>query len=163
LEAMAAAFGGFWYAVWRMAIRVGSQGPSLWPAFQTHRVAAIMYPPLQHTDLPKHAEQSPEKLWKELAAAQKFSLAEFAYEMRAGDTIYVKEGPLIVGKGTIAWGKRREGLLLSLGVYQMGLNGMMNFPKFASFSRPSSSRFGRYNRPCPGRRLWAAARACPPA
>ncbi len=29
------------------------------------------------------------------------SLRQFVYKMRKGDTIYAKEGPLIVGKGTI--------------------------------------------------------------
>jgi hypothetical protein len=52
-------------------------------------------------DLSKHTEGEPEGKWRTLSPSQYSSLARFAYEIKEGDVIYVKDGPQIVGKGTV--------------------------------------------------------------
>jgi hypothetical protein len=73
----------------------------MWPDCFHYGVAAITYHPFETVDLSKYSEGEPKHLWKKLAPAQKASLHRVAYEMRAGDTIYVKEGPNIVGQGKV--------------------------------------------------------------
>ncbi len=73
----------------------------MWPDCLKHRVAALTYYPLQRTDLRKHPHNQPEALWAELAPAQKANLRRVAYQMKRGDTIYVKEGKHIIGKGIV--------------------------------------------------------------
>jgi hypothetical protein len=58
-------------------------------------------------DLAKYPQGEPRKLWAHLEPSQKASLRRVAYEMKAGDVIYVKEGPWIVGKGIVGGGLRR--------------------------------------------------------
>lgn len=70
-------------------------------------VAAITYSPLEATDLSKYQEGEPKKLWAQLEPTQKASLRRVAYEMKAGDVIYVKRGPEIVGKGVVGGGSER--------------------------------------------------------
>jgi hypothetical protein len=86
---------------WRMAFRVGTNGPSMLPKCQRWGVAAIMYDPLVDTGLSKYGREEPQELWAKLASPQKASLRRVAYEMKAGDFIYVKEGPEIVDRGTV--------------------------------------------------------------
>ena len=86
---------------WRMSFRCGNQGPKMWPDCLKFGVAALTYSPIHETDLGKHAEGEPRELWAKLAPAQKASLKRVAYKMRKGDTIYVKEGKFIIGKGTV--------------------------------------------------------------
>jgi hypothetical protein len=86
---------------WRMSFRVGNHGHEMWSGCVRLGVAAITYYPLERTDLTRYREFEPRKLWNELAVSQKVSLRRVAYEMRGGDIIYVKQGPKIVGKGTI--------------------------------------------------------------
>lgn len=88
-------------AVWRMAFRWGNQGTSSWKECFHGRVAAIGYGPLDQVDLSKYPRYQPKRLWNQLAPAQRASLGRVAYEMRRGDIIYVKEGPYIVGRGTV--------------------------------------------------------------
>jgi len=73
----------------------------MWPDCLKYDVAALTYNPLHNTDLRKHERGEPKRLWAELASAQKASLKRVAYEMKKGDTIYVKEGKYIIGKGTV--------------------------------------------------------------
>ena len=87
---------------WRMAFRVGNQGYSMWPQCLRLGVAAITYEPLLETDLSRHPEGEPRALWNKLEPTQKASLRRVAYEMKAGDIIYVKDGPRIVDKGIVA-------------------------------------------------------------
>lgn len=89
---------------WRIAFRCGNQGPSLWPQCFRLGIAAITYDYIDETDLSKYPPGEPKELWDELAPTQKSSLRRLAYEMRKGDTVYVKEGGKIVGKGTIIGG-----------------------------------------------------------
>ena len=86
---------------WRMSFRAGNHGHEM--SYDCFRlgVAAITYGPLEKTDLSKHLKGQPKKLWAKLEPSQKASLRRVAYEMRAGDVIYVKRGPKIVNKGVV--------------------------------------------------------------
>jgi len=86
---------------WRMAFRVGSGGPEMWPHCLRLGVAAITYSPLAEVDLSKYPQGEPKDLWAKLAPAQKYSLRQVAYVMKKGDVIYAKQGPNIVGKGIV--------------------------------------------------------------
>jgi predicted HNH restriction endonuclease len=88
-------------SIWRMAFKDGSQGQSFWNDLKEQGVAAITYTPLERTDLSKYPKDEPHKLWSRLSPTQKGSLRKVAYNMKPGDTIYVKDGTSIVGKGTI--------------------------------------------------------------
>jgi hypothetical protein len=88
--------------VWRMSLRAGNHGREMWPDCVRLGVAAITYRPLATTDLSKFAHGEPKNLWDELEPSQKASLRRVAYEMAAGDVIYVKQGPKIVDKGIVA-------------------------------------------------------------
>jgi hypothetical protein len=85
-----------------MAFRAGTQGPTLWPECRRLGVAAIQYDPLNDIDLSPGEAAVPNAVWSRLAPAQQRSVKRFAYEMRPGDVIYVKEGPRIVGRGVVA-------------------------------------------------------------
>lgn len=84
-----------------MSFRVGNQGPKMWPYCIDLGVAAITYYPIYDIDLSRHNKLEPKEKWSKLSPSQKYSLACVAYEMKQNDIIYVKEGPKIVGKGTI--------------------------------------------------------------
>jgi hypothetical protein len=86
---------------WRMAFRVGSGGEDLWPDCQRLGVAAMEYRPLDDIDLSRYPEGEPRAAWKKLAPSQQTSLKRLVYDMAEGDVIYVKEGPIIVGKGVV--------------------------------------------------------------
>jgi hypothetical protein len=87
--------------IWRMAFRCGNRGPSLWEECKKYNVAAITYDPLAKFDLTSHKYNEPYSLWKELSPAQKSSLRHVVYDMKNGDTIYVKDGKQIICKGTV--------------------------------------------------------------
>lgn len=87
--------------IWRMAFRCGNQGQSLWKECKKYNVAAITYSPLERFDLTNHKYNEPHSLWKKLSPSQKASLRHVAYDMKSGDTIYVKEGTQIICKGTV--------------------------------------------------------------
>jgi hypothetical protein len=86
---------------WRMSFRVGNHGREMWEDCYKLGVAAIAYRPLVTTNLQKHPRGEPIELWNQLAPAQKASLRRVAYEMKAGDVIFVKKGPKIVGRGVV--------------------------------------------------------------
>ena len=73
----------------------------MWPHCYDLGLAAITYWPLENTDLSKYPEHEPKELWAKLATSQHASLSRVAYEMKGGDVIYVKQGPMIVGKGVV--------------------------------------------------------------
>ncbi|MFA5118808.1 MAG: hypothetical protein WC695_08175 [Candidatus Omnitrophota bacterium] len=87
--------------IWRMAFRCGNQGYSLWKECKKYNVAAITYNSLARIDLTDHKYNEPRSLWNELSPTQKSSLRHVAYDMKNGDTIYVKEGTQIICKGTV--------------------------------------------------------------
>lgn len=86
---------------WRMSFRVGNQGYEMWPRCLRLGVAAITYSSLTETDLSKYPKGEPKDLWDRLEPTQKASLRRVAYEMKAGDVIYVKQGPKIVDRGIV--------------------------------------------------------------
>ncbi|MGA2673361.1 MAG: hypothetical protein ABSE99_09035 [Terracidiphilus sp.] len=89
-----------------MSFRAGNQGKEMWPECLKLGVAAITYYPLANIDLAKYPEGEPRELWAELEPTQKSSLRHVAYEMAAGDIIYVKQGPKIIDKGIVTAGYR---------------------------------------------------------
>ena len=84
-----------------MSFRAGNQGQEMWPDCLRLGVAAITYDPLSRTDLSQYPQFEPRALWNQMAVSQKVSLRRVAYEMQAGDVIYVKQGPKIVDKGIV--------------------------------------------------------------
>jgi hypothetical protein len=86
---------------WRMSFRVGNQGHEMWPECFRRGVAAMTYDPLRKTDLSKYSKGEPKELWAQLQPAQKASLRRIAYEIKADDVIYLKQGPKIVSKGIV--------------------------------------------------------------
>ena len=84
-----------------MAFRAGTNGYDLWPECRKHGIAIIQYGPVNDIDLSKHPVGEPREAWKQLGRTPQTSLRRFVGEMQKGDTIYVKSGPKIVGKGTI--------------------------------------------------------------
>jgi len=89
-------------AIWRMSFRAGTNGEELWPICYRNRVAVIEYTPVDDIDLSRLPAHEPNDVWRQLAPSQAASLKRFVYEMDIGDTIYVKQGPKIVGKGTVS-------------------------------------------------------------
>ena len=86
---------------WRMAFRDGNKGFEMWNQCLANGVAAIAYGGMDF-DLSKHAEGEPARRWSQLSPAQHYSLTKFAYEIKAKDRIYVKQGSQIVGKGRVS-------------------------------------------------------------
>ena len=93
---------------WRMAFREGSQGPDLWKYCLIKGIAAIGYSDKNDVqivgDCRKFTIEEFDEIWKKKwprSGSAKNSLKLFAYEMKEGDIIYAKEGPLIVGKGVV--------------------------------------------------------------
>jgi len=92
---------------WRMAFRAGTNGPEMWDEYcRPLGVAAIEYGPVDDRDFSPYAteEQLPAVMkaaWSQLKPTQRASLRRFLWEMKEGDVIYVKKGPMIVGKGVI--------------------------------------------------------------
>jgi hypothetical protein len=87
-----------------MAFRDGNKGPELWEQCRDNGVAAIAYDHMDF-DLSERPKGEAKECWSRLSPAQQNSLRAFAYRIKAGDTIYVKQGPRIVGKGRVS--KRR--------------------------------------------------------
>jgi hypothetical protein len=91
---------------WRMAFRNGKGGTEMWPHCRRLGVAAITYRPIQDIDFSQFPgeEQFPavvKAAWSQLKGTQPASLRRFLYEMEEEDVIYVKQGPMIVGKGVV--------------------------------------------------------------
>ena len=93
---------------WRMAFRTGTGGDELWPDCRRNRVASIEYPSLDDVDLSQYPQGEPATAWALLAPTQKASIRRFAYEINVGDVIYVKQGPVIAGKGVVSGPYRFE-------------------------------------------------------
>lgn len=88
-------------AAWRMAFRAGTNGYDLWPECRRLGIAIIEYPPFHDLDLGQYPLGEPRDAWQQLAGPQRTSLRRFVGEMSRSDTIYVKSGPKIVGKGIV--------------------------------------------------------------
>jgi hypothetical protein len=83
-----------------MSLRDGTGGDSAWEECRDRGVAVIAYDTMEF-DLSKYEKGEPKNSWSTLSSAQYSSLARFAYGIKEGDVIYVKEGPQIVGRGTV--------------------------------------------------------------
>ncbi len=88
-------------ALWRMAFRDYTDGPSFWSQCQQLGVAAITYRPVADIDFSQHATDHPTPGWSDLQPGEKGCLRHFVHDMAVGDLVYVKEGPLIVGRGIV--------------------------------------------------------------
>lgn len=84
-----------------MAMRVGSSGPPMWDQCFAEGVAAITYDGIGDTDFSNLSLKEARERISHLSSSQKSSLIALAYEMRAGDTIYVKDGGTIIAKGIV--------------------------------------------------------------
>lgn len=84
-----------------MSFRCGTGGPELWSKCYDNGVAAMTYHPFIKTDLTGQTKDRYAKLWKQLKPTQNSSFNRFVYEMKVGDLIYAKNGPMIVGCGII--------------------------------------------------------------
>lgn len=87
--------------VWRMAMRCGSGGYDMSQECIKRGVAAITYGPLEELDLSAFPEGEPQERWAKLAPAQQASLRRIVHEVKKCDTIYVKRGRAIVGRGIV--------------------------------------------------------------
>jgi len=93
---------------WRMAFRIGSQGPEMWEECRKRGIAAIGYytedgGPIVG-DCSKLTEDEYDEIWRRKDpknTAGRASLRNVAYRMQIGDVIYAKQGPYIVGKGSV--------------------------------------------------------------
>jgi hypothetical protein len=89
-------------AVWRMAFRVGDRGYDMWPECQRLGVAAYRADPFRDVDLRRYSSGEPSELWRQLKTNAKSSLKYLAYTVQKWDTIYVKQGTRIVGRGVVS-------------------------------------------------------------
>jgi hypothetical protein len=64
-------------------------------------VAIIEYTPVDDFDLSPYQAGEPKSVWSELWPSQQASLRRLVYDVEVGDVIYVKQGPMIVGKGVV--------------------------------------------------------------
>jgi hypothetical protein len=86
---------------WRMALRVGNQGPSMWEECWKRGVVAITSHFLVRTNLLTYPAFEPRAKWRKLHPTQKSSLGHVAYDMKGGDAIYVREGKSIIAQGKV--------------------------------------------------------------
>jgi len=84
-----------------MAFRAGTNGYDLWPECRKHGIAIIQYGPVNDIDLSQYPVGEPREAWKQLRGSSHTSLRHFVVDIKVGDTIYVKSGPKIVGRGTV--------------------------------------------------------------
>ena len=90
-----------------MAMREGYRGEDMFreKCFD-HHVAAITYRPIRNTDLKGYSNIPGERPpgWRQLAPSQKGSITKFAWRVRAGDTLYVRDSAqpnLLIGCGRV--------------------------------------------------------------
>jgi hypothetical protein len=93
---------------WRMAMKIGNQGPSQFEDCYDLGIAAIGYYDKNDNpvidDCRKYSEDEYNETWRKKRphwSAPRTSLRNVAYRMKKGDIIYVKNGPDIIGKGNI--------------------------------------------------------------
>jgi hypothetical protein len=56
---------------------------------------------VDNIDLSRYAAGEPRSAWSQLWPSQRASLRRFVHEVEAADTLYAKQGPMIVGKGVV--------------------------------------------------------------
>jgi hypothetical protein len=75
-----------------MAMRQGYRGEDMFDEKCRQRnLAAITYEPLRKTDLSRFSPEHKPPGWDRLSASQKGSISKFAWQIRAGDKLYVKD------------------------------------------------------------------------
>jgi hypothetical protein len=87
-----------------MAMRSGYRGEDMFPRCRREGVAAITYTPLLKTNLGVYSPENRPPGWEDLAPSQKGSISKFAWQIRTGDKIYVKDSGqpnLLVGMGHV--------------------------------------------------------------
>jgi hypothetical protein len=89
-------------AIWRMAFRDYTDGPSFWPDCRQRGIATITYHPVADIDFSQHPTDQATPGWADLAPGAAGCLRHFVHDLAGGDVIYVKEGPLIVGRGIVS-------------------------------------------------------------
>ena len=87
--------------VWRMAMRCGNRGSSMFEKCREMGIAAITYRPIHKIDLSRYSKDNLPRAWSQLARSQKSSMANLAFKINQGDIIYVKDGPQIVARGVV--------------------------------------------------------------
>lgn len=126
---------------WRMAFMIGSRGYKMWPDCYERGIAAIGYwaddgePVVE--DCSKLTEDEYNKIWqrkKPKGISDRSSLKKFAYKIKKGDTIYVKEGSYIVGKGIVKSDYKYDPEILKGCAVEWGhyreVDWIKDFPKF---------------------------------
>jgi hypothetical protein len=91
-------------ASWRMAMRRGYRGEDIFKQCFNKRLAAISYNTIFKTDLSRYSPDRRPPGWNGLAASQKGSISKFAWQIRAGDKLYVRDSGrpnLLVGFGYV--------------------------------------------------------------
>lgn len=91
--------------------RRDSEVHELWQPCFDKGLASITYHSLKNKNLIQYKKFFRENAgkypndWSDLSASQKYSLRTFAFEIKQGDTIFVKKGSLIVCKGIVRTGR----------------------------------------------------------
>jgi hypothetical protein len=142
---------------WRMSLRAGNHGREMWPDCVRWGVAAITYRPLATIDLSKFAQGEPQNLWDELEPSQKASLRRVAYEMAAGDVIYVKQGPKTVDKGIVSGRYEFDSQSRLIGPDDVRLSATSPMEAVEVSSRRDSARISTVCDDCPGSRVTLTA------
>lgn len=88
-------------AIWRMAMRHGSDGPFTHEAYVKMGVGAITYLGVEQIDFTNLSLSEAKKAWAHLPAPQISSLKHLCYEFAGGDTVFLKKGPLIINSGIV--------------------------------------------------------------
>jgi hypothetical protein len=87
-----------------MAMRSGYRGEDMFTKCRREGLAAITYTPLLKTNLSVYSPEDRPPGWEDLAPSQKGSISKFAWQIGAGDRIYVKDSGrpnLLVGLGHV--------------------------------------------------------------
>lgn len=85
-------------------MRKGYRGEDMFAKCFPRGLAAITYGPIFRTDLSRYGPARRPPGWKALAPSQKGSISKFAWEIRAGDNLYVRDSGrpnLLVGFGHV--------------------------------------------------------------
>jgi len=93
-----------------MAMRKGYRGEDMFEKCRPRGLAAITYAPLFRTNLSLYDPLHRPPGWGDLAASQKGSISKFAWQIRAGDKLYVRDSSrpnLLIGLGHVL-GKEGE-------------------------------------------------------
>src|SRR5262249_12950878 len=101
-------------AAWRIAIRGRytkdnrwlDDPDEMWPRCRELGVAAITYFEVMDVDFGGYANPHEVPDWRGLKGSRRQSLRRLIWEIQPGDALYVKQGPMIVGKGIVQGGYR---------------------------------------------------------